>query len=611
MIPEIVIRGYGENRPGGTTSTAAIPAILMEGSRGTEDAPLATNSSDTLFALSGGGYDGARWPSSVNLASAQIVALAVEDFQGTETVGTNHGSRIFIRTQPMGVQLDSTSRQIWLNQGWTAGSVISPPVSTITIGNGTNFTPTLIMANGIDTHVGYGSTNINLVNTKPQIIGVPIEDSAVFTASIIDTTLDVTAVTSGVISVGQRVYGTGITSATFITALGTATGGIGTYTINNSQTVSSMTMDSGADNLSLNDTVTLVFSSGRRSGAGGRRNSLKEGDTVGRLDFRGQVNDSQSISGISVSSIQVQTLENFTPSAQGSKITFFTVPVGSTTKNISLELKNSQNVYRANSHSFQNAAESIVGELSSTGTWKIDKLSQLSTVTSYIEVNSGLIPSADLTYDLGSTSSQWRSLYVGTSTIYLGGTALSVAAGQITLDGSVVSGSSGSTGPQGPTGPSGGPTGPQGPSGAQGDTGPTGPQGATGPSGADSTVPGPTGPSGAQGDTGPTGPSASLTWSVSASGTSDYVFSGPGIVAGNTNDPVLYLYRGFTYTFVNTTGGSHPFAIRVSNGGADYTDGVTGSQTGTQTFTVPMNAPSTLYYQCTIHGVMGNVINIV
>jgi hypothetical protein len=105
--------------------------------------------------------------------------------------------------------------------------------------------------------------------------------------------------------------------------------------------------------------------------------------------------------------------------------------------------------------------------------------------------------------------------------------------------------------------------------------------------------------------------SANILWSISASGSSDYVFSGPGIVSGNTNDPVLYLYRGFTYTFVNTTGSSHPFAIRVSNGGADYTSGVSGSQTGTQTFVVPMNAPSTLYYQCTIHSSMGNTINIV
>jgi len=112
---------------------------------------------------------------------------------------------------------------------------------------------------------------------------------------------------------------------------------------------------------------------------------------------------------------------------------------------------------------------------------------------------------------------------------------------------------------------------------------------------------------GSQGAAGASG----ISFSISASGSSDYIFSGPGIEAGNTNDPVLYLYRGFTYSFVNTTGGSHPFAIRVSSGGADYTTGVSGSQSGTQTFTVPMNAPSTLYYQCTFHGGMGNVINIV
>jgi len=102
-----------------------------------------------------------------------------------------------------------------------------------------------------------------------------------------------------------------------------------------------------------------------------------------------------------------------------------------------------------------------------------------------------------------------------------------------------------------------------------------------------------------------------ISWSISASDSTNYTFSGPGIESGNTTDPVLYLYKGFTYTFVNTTGGTHPFAIRVSNGGSAYTSGVSGSQTGTQTFIVPMNAPSTLYYQCTLHSGMGNVINIV
>jgi len=56
---------------------------------------------------------------------------------------------------------------------------------------------------------------------------------------------------------------------------------------------------------------------------------------------------------------------------------------------------------------------------------------------------SGLIPNANLAYDLGSSSYQWRSLYVGTSTIYLGGTALSVdPSGSLTINGNTIGGGS-------------------------------------------------------------------------------------------------------------------------------------------------------------------------
>ena len=101
-----------------------------------------------------------------------------------------------------------------------------------------------------------------------------------------------------------------------------------------------------------------------------------------------------------------------------------------------------------------------------------------------------------------------------------------------------------------------------------------------------------------------------MRWDVGASGSSNYTFTGPGF-ASATNDPVLYLMRGHTYIFVNGTGSSHPFEFRVSNGGAEYTSGVSGTKTATQVFEVPMDAPSTLYYQCTIHSAMGNTINIV
>ena len=62
--------------------------------------------------------------------------------------------------------------------------------------------------------------------------------SAVFTGTISGTTLTVMAVTNGTIGVGQSLFGVGITQETIITALGTGSGGVGTYTINISQTVS-------------------------------------------------------------------------------------------------------------------------------------------------------------------------------------------------------------------------------------------------------------------------------------------------------------------------------------------------------------------------------------
>jgi len=68
--------------------------------------------------------------------------------------------------------------------------------------------------------------------------------SAIFTGSISTTTLTVSSVLSGTIAVGQAIFGQGIAQNTVITALGTGTGGTGTYTISNSQTVASTTINS-------------------------------------------------------------------------------------------------------------------------------------------------------------------------------------------------------------------------------------------------------------------------------------------------------------------------------------------------------------------------------
>jgi hypothetical protein len=68
---------------------------------------------------------------------------------------------------------------------------------------------------------------------------------AVFTGSIAGTTLTVTAVASGLLSVGQEIITAGLTAGTRITAhLSGVRGGVGTYTVSASQTVSSQSMTS-------------------------------------------------------------------------------------------------------------------------------------------------------------------------------------------------------------------------------------------------------------------------------------------------------------------------------------------------------------------------------
>jgi len=102
-----------------------------------------------------------------------------------------------------------------------------------------------------------------------------------------------------------------------------------------------------------------------------------------------------------------------------------------------------------------------------------------------------------------------------------------------------------------------------------------------------------------------------IKYYITSSGASAYRFAGPGVL-NSTNNPTLYLHRGFTYIFENSTGSGHPFAIRTSSGGSAYTSAfLSGSQSGTQIFTVPFDAPNTLVYQCTIHSGMVGTFNIV
>ena len=112
--------------------------------------------------------------------------------------------------------------------------------------------------------------------------------------------------------------------------------------------------------------------------------------------------------------------------------------------------------------------------------------------------------------------------------------------------------------------------------------------------------------------TAPTG----VEYNVAFGGAGIYAFTGD---AAGDNPNLGPLYRGGTYTFnVNAIG--HPFYLTTDNGSnfsngtyfGEYTSGVTNSRAdnGTITFTVPANAPDTLYYQCAYHAPMFGAITI-
>ena len=107
--------------------------------------------------------------------------------------------------------------------------------------------------------IGQMNTSTGLVGIVDNGVNVYIVDdtyrycwfisnpsAATFTGSISTTTLTVTSVLSGTIAVGQAIFGQGVAQNTVITALGTGSGGVGTYTVSDSQTVASTTINSNA-----------------------------------------------------------------------------------------------------------------------------------------------------------------------------------------------------------------------------------------------------------------------------------------------------------------------------------------------------------------------------
>lgn len=129
------------------------------------------------------------------------------------------------------------------------GTGVPAGTSIKSLGTGLGNTGTYILSSS-------GITASSAAMSAPNL---PVPAFSV-TGAIAGTTLTVSAVGSGQLRIGDQIFGTGVVANTVITALGSGVGGIGTYTVNNSQTVSSTTI-TGAANLIVPNCVVNRFDS--------------------------------------------------------------------------------------------------------------------------------------------------------------------------------------------------------------------------------------------------------------------------------------------------------------------------------------------------------------
>jgi len=128
-------------------------------------------------------------------------------------------------------------KQYVLN-GTTAGGTLAPSLNLpdYSIGQLIYFGEMIVYLNSAANQgdqVVYNTTT-GALSAIPQLTSV--------TGSIATTTLTVTAVGAGTLSVGQVISGANVVAGTVITAILTGTGGVGTYTVSVSQTAASATI---------------------------------------------------------------------------------------------------------------------------------------------------------------------------------------------------------------------------------------------------------------------------------------------------------------------------------------------------------------------------------
>lgn len=207
----------------------------------------------------GWGYDHHNWYGKTMSVLGQIVASAYGISSGNVKTQTKY--QILC-----GVQTASSDNTAGSNARLSAAAYVAGT------GGGPQSPYTATAASTWVTHVAtaqyyaatdYGSANEATYNAAYN--GVRLTGSVagnVLTVTSIDTT-PASVVGTGLLAIGQTLYGSGVTAGTTIASLGTGTGGTGTYTLSNSMTILSQPMTTGTDL-----TAPVSYSNTCNTGAG-------------------------------------------------------------------------------------------------------------------------------------------------------------------------------------------------------------------------------------------------------------------------------------------------------------------------------------------------------
>jgi hypothetical protein len=164
---------------------------------------------------------------------------------------TPTGNTIVASSAPSGLTtggfwINSETDQLFFNDG--TATTLAGPIYTSTQGLSgfvVNNVVDVLGVNHVIVSLYVGGTLMGIFAKEQFTPSTEISgytSTAVFTGNQVGTTLTVTNVTSGTISVGQSLTGTGITPGTVITGFLTGSGTVGTYSVSTSATATSTTL---------------------------------------------------------------------------------------------------------------------------------------------------------------------------------------------------------------------------------------------------------------------------------------------------------------------------------------------------------------------------------